>query len=350
MSRGMLGAAMGAGTATLVLKPDLVTDFAKEAAVYGLTGGRNNSGGSASSSNSQEIAELHKLVEQLARDVNSKQQVTVVHAGGERASNYLLLSVGGLGVVAVLYLRLVKGWTISDFMWVTRRSLRQGFQQVNSGLEGLSARMADIKAKLQARIAELTRKQDETIVAQAQLKAQLKRVGDDVEVTRGQVGQIHGLVLDMEASMSEVGANQRLANQGIYVLCKAVGELMQGSNISSKTELLEFTQQHPVWASGSRNVAGLEGVLEGRDENAGPTGRGPFLLGDGSANSSPKATAAAAAAAASDPDSPVKVTLGDAAAEGGRSSGSIQSQRPPSISYPYYGAAGFMGLKSSNAW
>ena len=34
--------------------------------------------------------------------------------------------------------------------------------------------------------------------------------------------QVHAVVMDLEASMAEVGANQRHANHGIYVLCKAV--------------------------------------------------------------------------------------------------------------------------------
>lgn len=39
--------------------------------------------------------------------------------------------------------------------------------------------------------------------------------------------QIHGLVLDVTSGLQEVGANQRHANQGIFILCKAVSELMQ---------------------------------------------------------------------------------------------------------------------------
>ena len=34
-------------------------------------------------------------------------------------------------------------------------------------------------------------------------------------------------MLDVSSGLSEVGANQRHANQGIFILCKAVGELMQ---------------------------------------------------------------------------------------------------------------------------
>ena len=46
-----------------------------------------------------------------------------------------------------------------------------------------------------------------------------------------QVGQVHGVVLDLEASLAQVGAAQRRANHGIYVLCKAVrcgGAVMVG--------------------------------------------------------------------------------------------------------------------------
>jgi hypothetical protein len=55
----------------------------------------------------------------------------------------------------------------------------------------------------------------------------------------------------MESMLNELGTNQRHATRGIFILCKAVGELMQGSNIASQQELLEFTK-HPFWQQGSR--------------------------------------------------------------------------------------------------
>lgn len=58
--------------------------------------------------------------------------------------------------------------------------------------------------------------------------------------------QIHGKVYDLDSALVEVGANQRHANQGIYILCKAVGELIQGTSIPAKAELLKFTQL-PIW-------------------------------------------------------------------------------------------------------
>lgn len=71
--------------------------------------------------------------------------------------------------------------------------------------------------------------------------------------------QIHGLVYDMDASLVEVGTNQRHANHGIYILCKAVGELMAGHNIPSKAELIEYTQ-HPIWHGDRLQVCSVRWV------------------------------------------------------------------------------------------
>eukprot|EP00887_Chlorella_sp_A99_P007145 scaffold2.g7145.t1 len=305
----LAGAALGAGATTAYLKPEALREFALDATL-----------GPRSTSSSKEIAQLQKLVEQLARDVHTRQPVTIVHAGSERSGSYVLYAVLTLGCGTVLYLKFYRGWSVGDLMYVTRRGLRQGLAQVSSGIEALGKTVADVKAKLQARIAELSRKQDETIAAQAALKQQLGRVGADVEVTRGQVGQIHGLVLDMEATMSE------------------------GSNIPSKAELIEYTKQHPVWAQGDK-VQGLEGVLRGRDENSGAGARGPFLLRD-SPGGFPRVA------------SPSKVQTpagseGRGDDEGASPGAQLPPPPPPTIAYPVYAEAGTFGLRTSTlgtAW
>lgn len=263
MSRGLFGAALGASAATAYYRPDVVTDVLRDSALAGL-----NFSKGTSSATSRELDQIHKLIEQLARDVKSaKQPVAIFHTGGDRGTSIFVYTVAAAGVGTVVYLTVFRGWRLADLLYVTRRSLREGLATVSQGLDALGVRVHDIRVKLQARMAELARKQDDTIAAQAALKAQLAGVGADVESTRSQVGQIHGLVLDMEAGLTEVGANQRHANHGIYILCKAVGELMQGSNIAAQAELLHYTQ-HPIW-QGER-LQGLEGLLpsdEGERQN-----------------------------------------------------------------------------------
>lgn len=211
--------------------------------------------------------------------------------------------------------------------------------------------MAEVRAKLQERIAALMRRQEEMLGAQAEMQASLAGVGRDVEHTRGQVGQVgraraagHGWPPRQLAGTHRQGrgagghTSEMLEHQTAHAVgmggrpppcrrpvcrprrstlwswtwrpawlrwastsgtpttastssarpsggcparrraarlrwqhwlavrhrcrqcpvlltvpaCLPSGcrsELMAGSNIPSKTELIEYTQQHPVWAA-----------------------------------------------------------------------------------------------------
>ncbi|GAB4818281.1 hypothetical protein N2152v2_005327 [Parachlorella kessleri] len=257
MSRTIFGTLLGGGAATVYLRPDLVPQFVAERALQSLSNSRNYA---ATAGNSRELEQLSKLVEQLAKEVQKSKngQVTIVHSGPDgRGSTYALAGASVAGVL-VVYLVVFKKWRLSDFLYVTRRSLKLGLEQVSKGLEDVRGRIDHVKAALQEKINVLMRKQDAMVATQREMQGQLNVMGEDVETIRSQVGQIHGLVLDVSSGLSEVGANQRHANQGIFILCKAVGELMQGSNIPSKRELLEYTQ-HPIWTADK--LQGLEGIL-----------------------------------------------------------------------------------------
>lgn len=190
---------------------------------------------------------------------------------GSTIAFYTALAVGA----GTLYLVVVKGWRLRDLGWVTRRAFRQGIDGLSAGLDSLAARLADAKTRLTARIAEVSRKQDEAAASSAAMRAHLADVGQDVEAVRGEVSQVHAAVLDMDATLSDIGVNQRHALHGIFVLCKAVGELSAGSSIPSKAELLEYTQS-PVWQR--MQPQGLEGILQASNSEE-PWGRRRFMLG-----------------------------------------------------------------------
>ena len=159
-----------------------------------------------------------------------------------------------------LYLVVGRGWRLGDLGWVTQRAFRQGMTGLSTGIDSLSARIADVRDRLTARIAEVSRKQDEAATAAAAMRAHLADVGADVETVRNQVGQLHSTILNMDVEISDIGVNQRHALHGIYILCKAVSELSAGSSIASKGELLEYTKS-PVWQR-VRPSPGLEGILQ----------------------------------------------------------------------------------------
>lgn len=83
--------------------------------------------------------------------------------------------------------------------------------------------------------------------------------------------QIHGMIFDMDASLNEVGQSQRHTNQGIYILCQAVNELMVGHNFRAKTELLEYTR-NPIWKTQQSQQVRHDRRSRGRNSGAAGSG------------------------------------------------------------------------------
>ncbi|KAG7667130.1 hypothetical protein Ndes2526B_g04367 [Nannochloris sp. 'desiccata'] len=254
MSRGGVGAALGAAGATAYLRPDLLVEWAQRAATSGAAIGKDTL-------SSKELDQLSKMVEQLTREVrNSSNTVTVVHSDSATSfRNTLAFYTAVAATAGALYLVVGRGWRLGDLGWVTQRAFRQGMTGLSAGIDSLSARLADVKTRLAARIAEVSRKQDEAATATAAMRAHLADVGADVETVRNQVGQLHSTILNMDVEISDIAVNQRHSLHGIYILCKAVSELSAGSSIASKTELLEYTKS-PVWQR--VRPQGLEGILQ----------------------------------------------------------------------------------------
>lgn len=216
-------------------------------------------------------------VEQLSREIRSSGNVTIIR-DESKVSQYpqqaLLYSLGTLGVVVTLYLTVGRRWRLSDLYYVTRRAFREGMTSLATGIESVNARLADLKARVQARLIEISRKQDEAAIAQATMSARLVDIGNDVDTVRSQMKEVHSAVMEMDTALGELGDNQRHALLGIYVLVKAVSELASGSNINSKQELMEFTQS-PMWQR--LRPQGLEGILATREGDPVPK-RQPYLF------------------------------------------------------------------------
>lgn len=185
-------------------------------------------------------------------------------------------SLGAFGVMATLYLTLARRWRLTDLYYVTRRAFREGMASLATGIESVNARISDLKTRVQARLIEISRKQDEAAVAQATMSARIADIGNDVDTVRSQMREVHSAVMEIDSALGELGDNQKHALLGIYVLVKAVSELAAGSNINSKQELMEFTQS-PMWLR--LRPQGLEGILAANATNREEASRrDPYLF------------------------------------------------------------------------
>jgi hypothetical protein len=201
--------------------------------------------------------------------------VTIIRDESKSSQHAMYYSLGAFGVMVTLgYLTLGRRWRLNDFYYVTRRAFREGMASLATGIESVSARISDLKARVQARLVEISRKQDEAAVAQATMSARIADIGNDVDTVRSQMREVHSAVMEIDSALGELGDNQKHALLGIYVLVKAVSELAAGSNINSKQELMEFTQS-PMWLR--LRPQGLEGILAATNREE-ASRRDPYLF------------------------------------------------------------------------
>lgn len=267
MSKALLSAALGAGGVSAYYNlPDFQTT------IRSVLTSPHRPGPDGS-----DVQGLQRMVEQLAREIRRGNAVTIVNPGGtsttgraNAAAWALVLLLAGAG-----YVRFVKGWQLTDLMYVTRGSLRSMEQQFTAGISDLQSRVLNVRRFIQEQVTKLTAKQDAAIAAQEEMKGQLGQVGRDVEGTRDQVTAVHDAVRALEGNLESLSGGLTYANQGIYVLCKVLGEIIgQGGGQAVKqrgalAELQDYVKNPPVLAD-RIPVAGLEQVLLGMGEGLPP--------------------------------------------------------------------------------
>ncbi|KAK9840804.1 hypothetical protein WJX81_005840 [Elliptochloris bilobata] len=266
----VLGTLLGAGGATAYYNGVDVTGTVRNILLSPSSGNfpawQQRAGGAGSG---KELDSLYKLVEQLARDVQRQQGVTISMSHSRTGGTVVLYSLAAGGTL-IIYLRFFCGWRLGDLMYVTRASLSRSLTSVTSGVEGLTQRLAGVKAYLQQQVEHLRAKQDATILAQEELKEAVGRVGSDVDDTRARVSEVHNCVRELEGNLEDISLNQQYANDGIYLLCRVVGDLMKGAGhrAASAVELDQYLRR-PRSIGG--RVQGLEGLLG--ESSAAATGR-----------------------------------------------------------------------------
>mmetsp|Transcript_11121 Transcript_11121/g.31516 ORF Transcript_11121/g.31516 Transcript_11121/m.31516 type:complete len:291 (-) Transcript_11121:773-1645(-) len=199
---------------------------------------------SSSSEKDGTVAMLTQQVDQLTRELrrlasrSNERQITYIGAqegtsAGARVIQLCVL-VGG----SYVYLRL-RGYTLQDFMYVTRASLHSTVEAVNTSLESVKGKLQVVRAEIEKRIHELSNKHDQNTAAiRSQLDTQIAYVNTQI---------------------AELGDAQGYANQGIYLLTRVVAETMAGSNSRAAKELEAFAQSRPalVFDNGLRSVVSM---------------------------------------------------------------------------------------------
>ena len=290
------GALVGAGTTAAYYNGVDVMGLASSALARAAA---RPGGGGGSSAAGPDVDRLVALVERLALDGARGRGgggVTVVHgSGGSGSGLTVLILLAGGGVVAAR----LAGVSLADCLFTTRAQLKASIAGVAGGVDALASKLAGARAYLTGRL-------DDLAADQAATGAAVGRVEGDVGRARAELAAVHGEVRGLAAGLAALEAGQResraalnLANEGVFLLCRVVCDLMRGGPADARGK--------PVSAAAAAldefvgRSAGLAAVL-GNDGSGGRHGLRSLLGGDGGGGAYPAAAGATAADGGLDDD------------------------------------------------
>eukprot|EP01025_Chloroclados_australasicus_P006548 TRINITY_DN12102_c0_g1_i7.p2 TRINITY_DN12102_c0_g1~~TRINITY_DN12102_c0_g1_i7.p2 ORF type:complete len:229 (-),score=27.94 TRINITY_DN12102_c0_g1_i7:39-725(-) len=170
----------------------------------------------SSSDNNKELEELRRAIMD-----QKNQKVTVIHSGGKGGPPLILYPTAALALY-LAYLRVVKGYKLSDLMYVSKAALQQSVGQVKGGIEKLKEQMDNAKKFLQKQMDQLSDLQRQLMNAQDNMGIQLQGVDNAVGETKAGVDQVSGAVRVLDDRMVTVAKSQQYTERGVYLLCRVV--------------------------------------------------------------------------------------------------------------------------------
>jgi len=217
MAKGLLAGMAGAAAYNVYKESDGV--FTSKDIASGLYDAFQKRGQAGLGEMNRMQKNIDELQSALLKSLHDKQQPTVIYAGGGRSgwstTAGFVVIIGGVAV----YLRFVKGWSLGDFMYVTKASLQNFKDSMQEGVTKLNEQLREATEDLIDKLRNVTSKQDDMLEQQAAMDEQLRLVGDDV----------HGVHHNVQLLQDQVG----YSNQAITLLCGALSEVAKRCGISN---------------------------------------------------------------------------------------------------------------------
>ncbi|KAJ0965181.1 hypothetical protein J5N97_026319 [Dioscorea zingiberensis] len=174
-------------------------------------------------------AQIRQLAQEV-RDLTLARPVTIVN--GESSSGSLasyIMPAAAVGAMGYCYMWW-KGWSFSDVMFVTKRSMANAVTNVSKQLEQVSAALASTKKHLTHRLENLDWKLDEQKETSKLIMNEVNGVNSDLSQIGFDIESIQKLVLGMEEKIGLLENKQDMANAGIWYLCQVAGGIKDGLN------------------------------------------------------------------------------------------------------------------------
>lgn len=210
--------------------------------------------------------------------------MTVVHGASPGSSGTtltILVLLAGGGVVAAR----LAGVSLIDCLFTTRAQLRASISGVASGVDALACKLAGARAYLTGRLDDMAADQAATGGAVGRVEGDLGRARAEVAAVHGEVRGLAGCLASLEAGQREARASLTLANEGVFLLCRVVCDLVRGGQadargkpVSAAAAALDEFVRRP----GAGLAAALGGSGSGLSSRLSGGGLGDAALGLGS--------------------------------------------------------------------
>ncbi|XP_010250657.1 PREDICTED: uncharacterized protein LOC104592846 isoform X2 [Nelumbo nucifera] len=167
-------------------------------------------------------------------------------------------------VVGYGYIRL-KGWKISDMMFVTSRSWSDACATVAKQLEDAFSSITATKKHLSSRIDRVDSNLDECVELTAATREEVSQLQGDLKMFSVDVESVHRAVQTLETKIGRIEGKQDLTNEGVKKLCNFVWSLensrpldrIQASPASSSRPVLELPKITPISRTKSASLSGF---------------------------------------------------------------------------------------------
>ncbi|XP_052149873.1 uncharacterized protein LOC127768322 isoform X1 [Oryza glaberrima] len=198
------------------------------------------------STSSPHAAHLLSQVNHLREDLqllSRSNQVAIVTVDGRPGPGAYGITAVVAGAIGYLYIRWkVKGWKLSDLMFVTKRGLSDACDVVGKQLEHVSENVNAAKRHLAGRIDHVDCTLDECQEITESTRKEVTVIHEDISAFQEEMQSVHLVVRTLETKLGRLAYTQDRTARGIYDLCEFTKRLDK----SPKTDTRQVLSSTPL--------------------------------------------------------------------------------------------------------
>uniref|UniRef100_A0A1D1YGC4 CMRF35-like molecule 5 n=1 Tax=Anthurium amnicola TaxID=1678845 RepID=A0A1D1YGC4_9ARAE len=257
---------VGAGyTGSIVLRNGKLSDILGD--LQALIKGLENS--KESSHNDTESSHLANQLDWLSREVQrmaSSRPITVLNGNSNPGNvSSLIVPLASVGVLGYGYLWW-KGYSLTDFMYVTKRNMANAVSSMTKHLEQVSVALAAAKRHLTQRIENLDGKVDEQNVRLKEIKQEVSDANGKLGNIGNDIKSIEAFISSLDGKVNSIEIKQELACHGIWYLCQFVHEKGGKTPEFLLNMAKSSTGKRALGFSDSMSLKGLQHIAESMDK------------------------------------------------------------------------------------